>query len=200
MEQTSPIKGWWGVVFGVLTGLLSAGLLLLVSRNPTGKPIQLVPPPTPLPYKVYIAGAVQLPGVYALSPDARIEDALRAAGGAAEDADMSLINLAAPIEDGQRIWIPTISPSGPAGSIPESGVENTPIEGSRQRININTATQAQLETLPHIGPELAKEIIRYRQEHGSFKNITAIQEVPGIGPSIFDKIKDLITVGDQPMD
>ncbi len=199
MERILLKQSWWGIALGALSGLLGAGLLLLVNRNPAGKPIQLLPPPTPAPYKVYITGAVMKPGVYAISPDARVEDVLIAAGGPAPGADLASVNLAAPIDDGQRIWIPTISPFDPSDA-PQNNEEAISPEGNKQLININSATQAQLETLPHIGPGLAREIIRYREEHGPFRNINEIQEVPGIGPTIFARIKDSITVGDQPMD
>lgn len=200
MERSILKHGWRGIVLGVLSGLSGAGLLMLVSREPVGQPIQLVPPPTPAPYKVHVAGAVLLPGVYEMPPDSRVEDALRAAGGIALEADMSLINLAALIEDGQRIWIPTMPPPGSPDVNQNNGEEKITPGSVAQRININTASQAQLETLPHIGPGLAREIIRYREEHGSFKSIADIQDVPGIGANIFARIKDLITVGDQPMD
>lgn len=200
MVSSIPKQSWWGVAIGAMIGLLGSGLILLVSRNPAGKPIQLLPPPSPVPYKVHITGAVMLPGVYDLSPDARVEDALRTAGGPAPEADLSLINLAAPIADGQRIWIPTISPLSSPNTFHHDGEDNLSLPGTHQKININTATQTQLETLPHIGPALAREIIRYREEHGLFKNIDEIQDVPGIGLVIFAQIKDLITVGEQPMD
>jgi len=200
MEGSILKHSWWGVALGAVSGLLGAGLLLLVSRNPAAKPLQLLPPPTPAPSKVYITGAVMHPRVYDVSPDARLEDALKLAGGPAPEADLSLINLAAQIEDGQKIWIATIPPLRSPDAFLNDGEEDISPEGTYKRININSATQAQLETLPHIGPGLAREIIRYREEHGPFRNATDIQDVPGIGPAIFARIKDLITVGDQPME
>ena len=193
------------LVFGILGGLLGAGLLFLVSRPPRGEAISLLPPPTPLPVMVHVAGAVQQEGVYALSPDSRVQDAIQAAGGLMQDADLRGLNLAAFLEDGQRVFIPAIAtamPTAAPGSALGSGGQPTVLPGRvdtvQLLININTATQTELESLPEIGPVTAQAIITYRTEHGPFRTIEAIDDVPGIGPATFEAIKDLITVGDVP--
>jgi len=189
------VKSWWGIAWpislGVLIGLTAAGLLLLVSSRPRGEAIRLSPPPTAPPLVVDVSGAVTQPGVYELTPDSRVQDAIRAAGGALAEADLAGLNLAAPLEDGAAIRVPvrgeTPSPPSRSGEIPVPGVTGG-------LININTATQEGLESLPGIGPTLAKRVIQYREANGPFPNIEAIENVSGIGPGIFEKIRDLITI------
>jgi competence protein ComEA len=197
-------KSWWAAAFGIVGGLLGAGLLFLVSRPPRGEAITLLPPPTPRPLVVHVAGAVLRPGVYALPPSSRVQDAIQAAGGLASDADGRGLNLAAFLEDGERIFIPSsvAAPTASPGSASDSGGQPAASPGRADTvqllININTATLAELESLPEIGPVTAQAIITYRSEHGPFRTIEAIDAVPGIGPATFDAIKDLITVGEVP--
>ena len=118
---------------------------------------------------VHIAGAVSSPGVYTLPADSRVDDAVRAAGATA-DADLSQLNLAQKLADGQKITVPAAL------------------------ININTATQEELETLPSIGEVRAQAIIAYREEHGGFRTTDELMEVSGIGEKIFADISPHITV------
>ncbi len=189
---------------GVAFGLLGAGLLWLASKPPRGNPIVLLPPPTPVPILVQVDGAVLQPGVYALAPGSRVAEAVAAAGGLAENADVQALNLAAEVQDGQWVQIPAQVPipptsvaaaNPPRAENPPDAPTSTPAAGAI--ININTATQAELETLPGIGPVTAQKIIAFREENGPFASIEEIQKVSGIGPATFDKIKALITV-DQP--
>jgi competence protein ComEA len=129
---------------------------------------------------VHVAGAVQNPGVYQLEGGSRIFDAIRAAGGELEDADLHRLNLAAHIHDGQRIYVPRFLSDSQASE--------------QTLVNLNTADQKTLETLPGIGPEIAKRIIDYRTKHGGFASIEEIINVDRIGPKTFENIKDLITV------
>jgi len=193
------------VAIGVVGGLLGAGLLYLVSRPPRGEAITLLPAPTPLPVAVDVAGAVIQPGVYALPQGSRVQDAIQAAGGLAPDADTSGLNQAAFLDDVQRVFIPFRA--APAAMLPGVGPGDAAPPGTQPAergagvqllVNINTATQAELESLPEIGPVTAQAIITYRTEQGPFLTIEAIDAVPGIGPVTFDAIKDLITVGDVP--
>lgn len=191
------MKPGWMAAISILVGLLAAGLLELASRPPRGTAIQLLPPPTPAPLKVHIAGAVQHPGVVELPPDSRVEDAIQAAGGLTETADITTLNLAAQVQDGEKITIP--SQTATATGLPTSvQATSTPAEPTTAKININTATQQELETLPGIGPAIAARIIAYRQEHGPFQRIEQIMDVQGIGPATFDKIKTYIAVEEQP--
>jgi competence protein ComEA len=192
-------KSWWVLAFGIVGGLLGAGLLFLITRSPHGDEIELLPPPTPLPVVVHLTGAVLEPGVYTLPSGSRAKDAVVAAGGLSPDAAGEAVNLAAFLEDGERIYIPSITPTPVAAMVTGSSDSSGEIMATLSfPININTASSQELERLPEIGPVLAQEIITFRQTNGLFQHIEAIQNVPGIGPATFDKIKDLITVGDTP--
>jgi competence protein ComEA len=177
---------------GILFGLFVAALVWVVARNPAGEAVTLRPVPTEAPIVVHITGAVPRPGVYALPQGARVQDAISAAGGFLADADRSGINLARHLEDGEQIDILYIE--GAAIVIPTPGVEV--ITSSTELININTATQAELESLPGIGETTAKKIIAYREEHGPFATTEDIINVSGIGAGTYERIKDLITVGE----
>lgn len=191
------------IAFGLVCGLLAAGLILLVARQPSGEPLTLLAPPSPAPLIVHVSGAVTQPGVYTLPTGSRVQDAIRAAGGFLDDADRASLNLAAILEDGaqviapsqlpaaQPILQPTAATRSESIALPTRAQSPTP---KGQKININTATQEELESLPMIGPALAKQIIAYRTAHGPFEKIEDIVDVPGIGPKTFEVIKDLITV------
>jgi len=186
------MKTGWAVAYGVVCGVLGAGLLLLVTRPRQGKPIELPPIPTPASLMVHVAGAVNQPGIYPFTPGSRVLDAVNAAGGINEAGDTSLLNLAALLEDGGRVFVPSkgstfITPSGIGSLTP------TPVQFP---VNINTASQTDLEALPNIGPVTAMNIITHREQNGAFKDIQEIQNVVGIGPVTYEKIKDLITIGD----
>ena len=155
---------------------------------------------------VYIIGSVQNPGIVELNIDSRVSDAVEASGGLLEDADVSKINLAYKLEDGQKITIPSINDKTDEDSSYENYISNDPgnmisqnpssstSESNTQKVNINTATQTQLETLPGIGPSTASKIISYRNENGKFKSIEDIKNVSGIGDSKFENIKTNICV------
>jgi competence protein ComEA len=182
---------WWGIAYGVLCGLLATGIILLVSRTPRGEAIELRPPPSPQPILVDVTGAVIQPGVYSLPYGSRVVDAIEAAGGLTDDALTRSLNLASILEDGQKVWVPQVTATPLPGTPPDvraSGVEIL--------VNINTSSQSQLEELPEIGPVTALAIIAYRETNGPFLKIEDIQKVDGIGTVTFEKIKDLITVGE----
>lgn len=150
---------------------------------------------------VYVCGAVVNPGVYELPEGSRIDDALAAAGGFSEDADRTYVNLAARLSDGSKLQIPTISETSDEALAKEiesfdtgdNGYKSGASDGSGL-ININTASQTELATLPGIGEGIAGKIIKYRDENGSFKSIEDIMKVSGIKDKLFSKIKDQITV------
>ena len=199
------MKNGWAMAFGVVCGLLGAGLLLLVTGQPEGAPIQLSPPPTTPPLVLHVTGAVAQPGVYSLPNGSRVADAVQAAGGMLSEADAEPLNLAALVQDGERVWVPWKQASqAPTQSVTEEGraqgsnLTSPPPPDPIFPVNINTATQNDLESLPGIGPVIAKRIIAYRQEYGPFTKIDDLQQVPGIGPATFDKLKDLITIGYSP--
>ncbi len=190
------LERYRAVLFLGLVALALAALVLFQTLRPQPKAIILSTPaplptpeatPTPRSLRVYVSGAVHQPDVYPLLPDSIVKDAITAAGGATDDADLDRINLALPVADGQHVYVPRV------------GEENPPVQPpSRQpaagiQVNINTADSAALDSLPGIGPALAQRIIDYRQEHGPFARLEDIMEVPGIGPGTFEKLQDLIT-------
>lgn len=177
---------------GILLGLFLAALVWVVARNPTGEAVVLRPVPTEKPIVVHITGAVPRPGVYALPKGARVQDLISAAGGFLAEAQKADINLAALLEDGQKLDVPFIEGASPVLATPEESVVVTTTE----LININTASQAELESLPGIGPTTALKIIEYRDANGVFLNPEDIINVPGIGPGTYERIKNLITVGE----
>ena len=145
---------------------------------------------------VHVSGAVNKEGIVELEEDSRIADAIEKAGGLKEDANMNEVNLAYKLEDGMKIYIP----SNKDQEIQErsnigSGIEsNTTNKKANSKININTATQEELDSLPGIGPSTALKIINYRKEHGKFSKVEELKNVSGIGDSKFAQLKDLITV------
>ena len=176
---------------GILLGLFLAALVWVVARNPSGEAVTLRPVPTDKPIVVHITGAVPRPGVYALPQGARVQDGISAAGGFLAEADKTPINLAELLEDGEKLDIPYIEGASPVLSTPLPEV----VTSTTELININTASAAELDALPGIGPTTAQKIIDYRNQNGSFINTEDIINVSGIGPGTYERIKDLITVG-----
>jgi len=184
--------------------LIAAGcvaLLLFLGSKLLARPQQsegLAPPVAP-PVEtaaasavvvVDVVGAVRRPGLYRLHQGARIADAVARAGGATAKADLALINLAAPLADGEQVVVlrrgaaaPSAAPSGAGGS---AGV------ASSGPVHLSTATLEQLDSLPGIGPVTAQKILDYRQKQGAFTSVDELDAVPGIGPARLDQLKDLV--------
>lgn len=135
---------------------------------------------------VYVCGAVQKSGVYRLVQGTRVVDAISAAGGPVADADLTRLNLAKPVSDGEKIYVLRAGESG--------GGEQVSKDSSSEKINLNTASAEELDKLPGIGKALAERIVTYRESHGKFKNIEELQEVEGIGPKKFTDLKNLVTI------
>lgn len=194
MEQW--LERYRGILFFILVAVALVGIILfqalrrepqnaiVLSSSPSPSPEAT---PTPHPIRVYISGAVQKPDVYPLAAGSIVKDAMLAAGGPSDDADLDRINLAAPLADGQHIYVPHIGET----ELPVAPPANSPAASGK--ININTAGLTELETLPGIGPTMAQRIYDYRQAHGPFAKIEDLMEVSGIGQATFDKIRDLIT-------
>ena len=150
---------------------------------------------------VYICGAVNAPDVYELDAGARVRDAVEAAGGFSEDADRTYVNLAAPVQDGIKLVIPTKEETALAEKtqIPDYDVYGSdPPDAAGEGnglVNINTATLEQLKTLPGIGDSIASRIIDDRSSNGRFSKPEDIMRVSGIKEKLFSKIKDKITTG-----
>ncbi|MDN5344700.1 MAG: competence protein ComEA [Clostridia bacterium] len=157
--------------------------------------------------QVHVAGAVERPGVYELPAGARVNEAVKMAGLLPE-ANPNALNLAAPLNDGQQVVVPrqgeTAAPGGGGGLQPVPGTTGGIGAGSAGdgggmpqvggKVNINTATLAELDTLPGIGPTLAQRILDYRQEKGVFRTIEDLKNVAGIGEKKFADLKDRVTV------
>ena len=136
---------------------------------------------------VYVSGEVRKPGLFKLREGQRVADAVNEAGGVIETADIDRVNMAALLEDGMQIRVPEQQATG--RNAPAASGKNA--EG---QININTANEKELQTLPGIGPAMSARIIEYREANGDFKKIEDIKKVRGIGNAKFEKIKDKVTI------
>lgn len=151
---------------------------------------------------IHITGSVKNPGIVKLKYGSRIEDAIEAAGGLTENADITNVNLAYVLDDGVKIRIPSITDekNGDEQILEDGSGENIIEEtnmtlgASTKEVNINKATETELQSLPGIGASLASRIIEYRNQNGKFSKIEDIKNVNGIGDSKYDNIKDFITV------
>jgi competence protein ComEA len=167
--------------------LLILGLVYLLSLSNESAKVEIIPSETAKTQEVVVdlAGAVEKPGVYRLKSDARINDALMLAGGLAADADRDWVaknlNLAAPLKDGIKIYIKS-----------KKMIKETE-EKLDDKLNINTASLAELESLPGIGQVLAQRILDYRQENGPFGEIEELLKVQGISVATFEKFKNQIS-------
>lgn len=151
---------------------------------------------------VHVTGEVNNPGIIELSEESRVYDAIEAAGGFTENADTSKINLAYKIEDGMKITIPNFKDlnlntyvSTDSGESVESSQQNNQISTTKnKKININTASQTELENLPGVGPALALKIIEYRNKNGKFKSKEDLKNVSGIGENKFNNLKEFVSL------
>ncbi|MFP5362170.1 MAG: helix-hairpin-helix domain-containing protein [Thermoleophilia bacterium] len=161
---------------------------------------------------VHVAGAVRRPGVYRLREGARVDDALRRAGGPRGRADLSAVNLAAKLEDGRQVLVPERAPQAAVAGAPGGGAAGGPGAGggagggaagggggaipgaAAAPINLNTATLEQLDTLDGVGPAIAQRILDHRQRKGGFARVEELAEVPGIGAKRLAALTPLVTV------
>jgi competence protein ComEA len=136
---------------------------------------------------VDVAGAVRRPGLYHLRSGSRIDDAIAAAGGSTAKAQLDAVNLAAPVADGEQVVVP-------GRGVGAAAVSSSPAAGSSPSppLDLNTATLAQLEALPGVGPVTAQKILDYRQAHGPFHSVAELEGVPGIGPAHMAQLKGLV--------
>lgn len=168
-------------------------LSLTTVEQPVDPQTEVVQQPAPASVTVDVKGAVRHPGVYTFTDEQRIIDAIEAAGGYVEGADSTLINHAQKLSDALVIYVPREGEQLPAMAPATSTTSTTPSENST-RVNINTATEQDLQTLPGIGPSKAQAIIRHRDEHGPFASTEQLTDVTGIGDKTFAQLSDLITV------
>lgn len=136
---------------------------------------------------VHVVGEVRRPGLYRLRDGSRIADAVHRAGGALGRADLSAVNLAAPLVDGVQVLVPSkVAGSAPGGS----GATGA---GSTGPVSLSSATLEELDALPGVGPITAQKILDYRTEHGPFASVDDLDAVPGIGPTRIEQLRDLVT-------
>ncbi|QTL97940.1 hypothetical protein GM661_08090 [Iocasia frigidifontis] len=143
---------------------------------------------------IHIAGEVKQSGVYELPGDARVIDAVMAAGGETSYADLDSMNLASPVFDGEKIYVPSIIETKLSDESYASGNKLSSTGASSNKININKASSKELEELPGIGPSKASSIIDYRDEIGRFSDLEQLTAVSGIGEKTLQKIKNKISV------
>lgn len=149
---------------------------------------------------VHITGEVKKQGLIYLKEGSRVADAIEKAGGETKNADLSQINLAYVLQDGQKIYVPNKNEKISQYITEDSGNNDTERSNTSnsskedKKVNINTANQSELDSLPGIGPSIAQKIIEYREENGNFKNIEELQNVKGIGDAKYEEIKDRVTV------
>jgi competence protein ComEA len=138
---------------------------------------------------VHVVGAVRRPGLYRLPIGSRIADAVERAGGPTRRADTELVNLAAPVADGVQVVVPRRTVVQPPGAVPGGGDTGGSPTGP---VHLNTATLADLDALPGVGPVTAQKILAYRQEHGAFSSVDELDAVPGIGPARLEQLRELV--------
>jgi competence protein ComEA len=190
-----------------VAGVSTQGSVEVIDLNQPPKPEAALTEPTaptePTPSAevvVHVSGAVKKSGVYRLAPESRVADAIEQAGGATEHADLDALNLAEPLQDGQKIHVPrkgevsapavaSVAPSRSPRSAPQAAAATPQFP-----INLNTATAEQLEAIPGIGPVLAQRIIEYRQTRGRFQSVDELLEVRGIGPKRLESMRPYVVV------
>jgi competence protein ComEA len=147
---------------------------------------------------VHVAGAVRRPGVYRLRTGARVDDAVRRAGGVTGRADLSAVNLAAPLEDGRQVLVPRRQAVGGGGAVAGGGASAaggaSAGGGPAAKVNLNTATAEELDGLAGVGPATAAKILAHREQHGAFGSVEELGDVPGIGEVRLAALRDLVTV------
>lgn len=151
---------------------------------------------------VHVAGAVKDPGIVTLRQGSRVHEAISAAGGPQQKAQLDAINLAARVQDGQQLYVPAegeepdseVAGPGTAAGAAAAGAAGTAASGAAPLININTADAAELSTLPGVGPVLSGRIVDWRLEHGAFESVAELDAVSGIGEKMLATLGDLVTV------
>jgi competence protein ComEA len=174
----------------LLVVLVLADRLLLGAG--AAQPAQVLPPPAALTtvdarLVVDVVGAVRRPGLYRLPQGTRVADALGRAGGLTRRADRTLVNLAAPLADGEQVIVPARVSGAAAGVSGGSGSA-----APAGPVHLNVATLEQLDALPGVGPVTAQKILDYRQKHGAFGSVDELDAIPGIGPARLDQLRDLV--------
>jgi competence protein ComEA len=166
---------------------------LATEEAPAGSPPTSATVATAGEVVVHVVGAVPTPGVQHLPAGSRVADAVQAAGGATPDADLARVNLAAELTDGQQIYVPRVGESPPTPITP-AGPTGDPATGPEPLVDINTATAAELDELPGVGPTTAEAIITTREERGGFTSVDDLLDVRGIGDAKLAELRPRVTV------
>lgn len=172
---------WWGLAGGAQP--IPVGV---PDESAAGSEWESVPSPdatAAAELVVHVAGAVQRPGLVSVRPGSRVADAIAAAGGVTGEAIETAVNLAAPVSDGMQVVVPSMADPSGAGST-----------GGDGRTHVNQASVAELEALPGVGPVLAERIAAHRDANGPFETVEDLLDVPGIGESKLDAMRDAIAV------
>lgn len=192
IAELTTVRGRRAVALAVcvLVVLVAGGRHLAGARAPAAAPIApalAVSKESRPRLTVHVVGAVRRPGLYRFDEGSRVADAVERAGGAARKADLSAINLAAPLADGLQVVVPRRMPvAGGAGA----AASTAPVPSGPLRLN--TATAEQLDELPGVGPVTAQKIIDYREQNGAFTSVDELDAVPGIGPARLETLRDLV--------
>ena len=192
IAELTTVRGRRAVALAVcvLVVLVAGGRHLAGARAPAAAPIApalAVSKESRPRLTVHVVGAVRRPGLYRFDEGSRVADAVERAGGAARKADLSAINLAAPLADGLQVVVPRRMPvAGGAGA----AASTAPVPSGPLRLN--TATAEQLDELPGVGPVMAQKIIDYREQNGAFTSVDELDAVPGIGPARLETLRDLV--------
>lgn len=194
-----------GVLLVLLVVVLVSGVRVAWAVR-DGRPEVIAPPPdrtalepvsptvtsTPVGIVVHVAGRVATPGIVRLSAGDRVVDAIEAAGGPQDDADLAAVNLARPVVDGEQIFVPSPGEAPPAGA---AGAADGGAGAAGDRpVDLNTADISALDSLPGVGPVLAERIIAWRDEHGRFTSVDELGEVSGIGEKLLGQLRDRVAV------
>lgn len=200
----APPQRWPNALLIIATLAALSGVLVLLFRPDSNPGIEIsLPTPTPPPQlKVYVSGAVAQPGVYQFHEGDRLIKAVQSAGGLLPNADSSAINMAALLQDEQHYHFPLTGESANEINAPSTQDEphttELPPLSPENPLNINVASQEQLQLLPGIGEVKAHAIVDFRNAHGPFAETSEITSVPGIGPTTYENVRHLITVASSP--
>jgi competence protein ComEA len=216
MKAPDRVSSWLGYIGLSLVWLVILAVVVFLGRRPTTKPIEILPPPTPTLtpapsptptpglLHVDVAGAVRRPAVYRLAPGSLVADAIAAAGGPTDDADLDRINKAIPLDDHVQVYVPRRAAPGSTSGADEpppvstaplrmlSGVTSsaTPAAGALVLVNLNTASLAELDTLPGVGEVTAQKIVAGRP----YASVEGLLRVDGIGEAKLATLRPLVTV------
>jgi competence protein ComEA len=179
----------------LIAGVAAAYALFRAVDERSAPPIVIEDAAATQPIVVDVRGAVSNEGVYELPPGARMQDAVAAAGGLTASADLATVNLARRLRDGEIVFIVEIPPPGgtpvPTGASASGAGNSAP----QARVNINTASAAELEALPGIGEVTAARIIEFREQNGPYRSVDDLIHIQGISARMIDDLRDQVTTG-----